>query len=80
MPPLSTHPIFRINDGPAVPNAENNRRNTVAFKGTEVYVAVGSTVRYAELREWFAMGEETQDRTPYQVFYQKKTLTVDFEV
>ena len=69
MPPLSAHPIFRINDGPASETKDNIRRNTVAFKGTEVYVAVGSTVRYAELREWFAANEESQDKTHYQVFY-----------
>ena len=80
MPPLSAHPIFRINDGPAAPNVENIRRNTVAFKGTEVYVAVGSTVRYAELREWFAMDDESQDKTYYQVFHTGKELTLDFEV
>ena len=67
MAPLAAHPIFRISDGPASPNLGHIRRNTVAFKGTEVYVAVGSTVRYAELREWFAMDEETQDRAHYQV-------------
>jgi len=67
MPPLSAHPIFQINDGPAAPNSETIRRNTVSFKGTEVYVAVGSTVRYAELREWFALEDDAQDKTHYQV-------------
>ena len=62
-------PIFRISDGPVSPELGQIRRNTVSFKGTEVYVAVGSTVRYAELREWFAMDEETQDRAHYQVLF-----------
>jgi hypothetical protein len=44
------------------------RRNVVAFKGTEVYVAVGSTVRCAELREWYAMDSESEDdKSYYQV-------------
>ena len=69
MPSLSSHPIFKFDDGPLpiYKDLEEGRRNIIAFKGTEVYVAVGSTVRYAELREWYAMDEVEQDEEYYQV-------------
>jgi hypothetical protein len=80
MAPLSAHPIFRINDGPASETKNHCRRNTLAFKGTQVYVAVGSTVRYAELREWFAADTESQDKIHYQAFPLIIELTRDFKV
>ena len=67
MPPLSSHPIFRIDTGSFDALEGKGRRNVVSFKGTEVYVAVGSTVRYAELREWYAMDGEPEDGSYYQV-------------
>lgn len=69
MPFLSFHPIFQIEEN-AFPSLKRNvRRNIVAFKGTEVYIAVGSEVRCAELRKWYAMDEEQKgDETYFQVF------------
>jgi hypothetical protein len=70
MPPLlSSHPIFRFEDDhiPIIKDGEQGGRNIVAFKGTEVYVAVGSQVRYAQLREWYTLDETSADETYYQV-------------
>ena len=67
MPSLSSHPCFQVNDGLSFQQKNPVRRNIVAFKGTEVYVAVGSTVRYAELREWYARDKEPEDESLYQV-------------
>jgi hypothetical protein len=66
MPSLSSHPIFLFDTSSQVPKGAT-RRNIIAFKGTEVYVAVGSTVRYAELREWYAMDDEPVDKNYHQV-------------
>jgi hypothetical protein len=65
MPSLSAHPIFRIGSESFNPFKATDRRNIIAFKGTEVYVAVGSTVRYAELREWYAMEGDAEDGKNY---------------
>jgi hypothetical protein len=69
MPELSSHRIFKFDDDeiPIIKDLEQGRRNVVAFKGTEVYVAVGSAVRYAELREWYAMEDVSEDEKYYQV-------------
>ena len=67
MPALSSHPIFQIDKNQHESFQNDTRRNVVAFKGTEVYVAVGSTVRCAELREWYAMEDEREDEKCYQV-------------
>lgn len=68
MPSLSSHPIFQIDKTEYDSFQKDARRNVVAFKGTEVYVAVDSTVRCAELREWYAMeDDEVQDDKCYQV-------------
>jgi hypothetical protein len=67
MPSLSSHPIFQINKNQYKSFQKDTRRNVVTFKGTEVYVAVGSTVRCAELREWHAMEDERQGEKCYQV-------------
>jgi len=67
MPSLSSHPIFQIEQTEYSHFKEDSRRNVVAFKGTEVYVAVGSTVRCAELRD-DSLGEDSTDKKPYQVF------------
>jgi len=66
---LSSHPIFRFEDDdiPLIKDAEQKRRNIVTFKGTEVYVAVGSKIRYAELREWYALDERSEDEKYYHV-------------
>jgi len=64
MPSLASHPIFRIDDD-AFSSLKGTGCNVLAFKGTQVYVAVGSTVRFAELREWFAMDTEPQDEKQY---------------
>ena len=66
MPSLSSHPIFQIENKQYAVFKKDLRRNVVAFQGTEVYVAVGSTVRCAELREWYA-NEDQRDKKPYQV-------------
>jgi hypothetical protein len=79
MSPLSSHPIFQI-ERDAFPSLKRNvRRNIVAFKGTEVYIAVGSEVRCAELREWYAMdGEQKDDKTHFKVHSLcKARLTLD---
>ena len=67
MPSLSSHPIFQIEQIEYSHFKEDSRRNVVAFKGTEVYVAVGSTVRCAELRD-DSSGDDSTDKKPYQVF------------
>ena len=65
MPSLSSHPIFRIERDRYRHLNQSVRRNIVAFKGTEVYVAVGSIVRYAELREWHALDSPPEDDDQY---------------
>jgi hypothetical protein len=80
MPSLSSHPIFHVDDGLSFQQNEKVRRNIVAFKGTEVYVAVGSTVRYAELREWYAMESQPKDDNLYQVRSLHSLLKTDFEI
>jgi hypothetical protein len=68
MPPLSSHPIFKVRNEALGSFKQNRRRNIVAFKGTEVYIALGSTVLCAELRDWYAMdGEPKDDKKYYQV-------------
>jgi hypothetical protein len=67
MPSLSSHPIFLFESSEANVSKGTARRNVVAFKGTEVYVAVGSTVRYADLREWFALEDGPGDKKYYKV-------------
>lgn len=66
MPSLSSHPIFLFDSTTNIFEG-TTRRNVVAFKGTEVYVAVGSTVRYADLREWFALDDGPSDKKYYKV-------------
>ena len=66
MPSPSSHPIFLF-DSPKSNVPKNPRRNIVAFKGTEVYIAEGSTVRYADLLEWYALEDGPQDQKYYQV-------------
>ena len=67
MSPLSSHPVFDIPPTAYAHFTDDSRRNVVVFKGTEVSVAVGSTVRCAELRDDVA-GEEAKDKKPaYQV-------------
>ena len=80
MPSLSSHPIFKIDKGVYRSFKKDARRNVVAFKGTEVYVAVGSRVRCAELREWYAMDEEPQDGTHYQVLLSLIYLIADSRI
>ena len=64
----SSHPIFNVPNRTYSSLKGTTRRNVIAFKGTEVYVAVGSTVRCAELREWYAMDTEFEDdKSYYQV-------------
>jgi hypothetical protein len=65
---LSSHPIFLF-DASSQVSKGTTRRNIIAFKGTEVYVAVGSTVRYAELREWYVLDGEAVDKNYYQVCF-----------
>jgi hypothetical protein len=68
MPSLSQHPLFKVPSGTYSSLKRTTRRNVVAFKGTEVYVAIGSTVRCAELRERDAMDSESEDdKSYYQV-------------
>lgn len=67
MPSLSSHPIFQIVQTQYAHFKDDSRRNAVAFKGTEVYVAVGSTVRCAELRD-DSPEEESKEKKPYQVY------------
>ena len=68
MPSLSSHPVFNTPNGTYSSLQNTARRNVVAFKGTEVYLAVGSAVRCADLREWYAMDTEPQDdKSYYQV-------------
>jgi hypothetical protein len=67
MSPLSSHPLFNIPPTAYAHFKDDSRRNVVAFKGTEVSVAVGSTVRCAELRD-DVVGEEAKDKkSAYQV-------------
>lgn len=80
MPSLSSHPIFRIDKGAYKSFNNDARRNVVAFKGTEVYVAVGPKVRCADLRGWYAMEEEPQDGIHYQVLSTLVYLISDFGV
>src|SRR5277367_2186574 len=76
MPSLSLHPIFKVPSETYSSLKRTARRNVVAFKGTEVYVAVASTVRCAELREWYAMDTEPEmDKSYYQV-----TNSLDFPI
>src|SRR5271154_2127312 len=75
MPSLSQHPIFSVPSETYYSLKRTTRRNVVAFKGTEVYVAVGSTVRCAELREWYAMDSESEDDKSY---YQVRTHWISF--
>ena len=76
MPSLSSHPIFQIDKKEYKSFQKDTRRNVVTFKGTEVYVAVGSIVRCAELREWYAT-EDEQDEKCYQVHRLFLRLTLD---
>ena len=80
MSSLSSHPIFHVDDGLSFQQKEKARQNIVAFKGTEVYVAVGSTVRYAQLREWYAVESQPQDDDLYQVESLHSQLKIDFEI
>jgi hypothetical protein len=75
MAPLSHHPIFKtfpseIRSGSSSKSDNNNTglapKSILTFKGTEVYVALGSTVRYAELREWFVLEDASDDESHYQ--------------
>ena len=70
MPSLSQHPIFSVPNETYSSLKRTTRRNVVAFKGTEVYVAIGSTVRCAEMREWYAMDSDSEDdKSYYQVSF-----------
>ena len=81
MPSLSAHPIFQIEREAYESIKQTTRRNVVAFKGTEAYVAVGSTVRYAELREWFALDSQLEDDKPqYRVEISLPRLTLDTKI
>ena len=80
MPSLSSHPILQIDKGTYKSFKKDARRNVVAFKGTEVYVAVGPKVRCAELREWYAMEDEPHDGTHYQVLSLFVYLMSDFGI
>jgi plastocyanin domain-containing protein len=80
MPSLSSHSIFQIDKKEYKSFQKDTRRNVVTFKGTEVYVAVGSTVRCAELRQWHAMEDERQGEKCYQVDRLLFRLTLDIEI
>ena len=67
MPSLSSHPIFQIDVETLQSSQQNDRRNVVVLKDSEVYVAIGSTVRYAELRDWYALEGEPENKSYYQV-------------
>jgi hypothetical protein len=67
MPSLSSHPIFQIDVETLQSSQQNDRRNVVVLKDSEVYVAIGSTVRYAELRDWYAIEGEIENKSYYQV-------------
>ena len=75
MPSLSSHPIFQVDIRELNISKKSGRRNVIAFKDSEVYVAVGSTIRYAELREWYALEGEPEDKPYYQVLSQQLILT-----
>jgi hypothetical protein len=50
---LSAHPIFHLAaDAFNTETQQDTGRNVVTFRGSQVFVAVGNSVRGAELREW----------------------------
>lgn len=67
MSSLASHPIFQTESDELKGFNATDRRNVVAFKGTEVYIAVGSTIRYGELREWYAKDNHSDNMNYYQV-------------
>jgi hypothetical protein len=67
MSPLSSHLLFNIPAAAYAHFKDDSRRNVVAFKGTEVSVAVGSTVRCAELRDDVTSAEGKDKKAAYQV-------------
>jgi hypothetical protein len=70
MPPLSDHPIFKISPEDISTQPDPSAllsKNILTFKHTEIYLAVGSTVRYADLRDWYVQDHASPDGPHYQV-------------